>query len=230
LVPLRVAALHRAVLEVVVDAPLNPPTARVQSRVTTPTTPRPAPPTDIHRRPPPVAPHIVPRPSVIPTTRIPARPTARGTMSKIAPHINLALMQEKGEGDQKDFQAVLKCYLKAVKRGHAYAQFAVGKLYFEGKDVAKDYNKSMMWYLKAADQRLPEAQDAICDLYFYGHGVPKDDSKALEWAFKAADQGFPAGIRSVAVHYHEGLGVTQDYALALKWHLKAADLGDADAL
>ncbi|KAK3816993.1 MAG: hypothetical protein J3R72DRAFT_497898 [Linnemannia gamsii] len=186
-------------------------------------------PTMNHRRLPPVTPHIIPRPPVLPAVQHAPRPTARSIMGSIAPHINLVLLQEKGEGEQKDVLKALESYLKAVKKGHAYAQFAVGKLYFEGKDVAQDYTKSMVWYLKAAELGLADAQDAIGTLYHNGHGVPKDDSRTLEWTLKAANQGFAPAIRGVGYCYHKGLGVIKDYSLAMQWYLRAADLGDTYA-
>ncbi|KAF9118949.1 hypothetical protein BGW39_000732 [Mortierella sp. 14UC] len=133
----------------------------------------------------------------------------------------------KLKGDKKDFLKASECNLKAVKKGHAYAQFAVGKLYFDGKDATQDYNKSMAWYLKSANQGLPDGQVEVCDLCYYDRGVPKDYSVSLEWALKAADQGFLAGIRSVGIYYHPG--ATLDYSLAMQYYLKAAKLGDADA-
>ncbi|KAG0276698.1 hypothetical protein BGZ95_007162 [Linnemannia exigua] len=152
LVPLRVAALPRAVMEIVVDAPLNPPVAHALSRVVTPLTPRSAPPSAMYRRPPPATPHVVPRPPVLPGGQQTPRPTARSIMGRIVPHINLVQLQGKGEGDKNDFPKFLECYLKAVYKGHAYAQFAVGKLYSDGKNithnshfrgVAQDYAKAM---------------------------------------------------------------------------------------
>ncbi|KAK3816990.1 MAG: hypothetical protein J3R72DRAFT_503073 [Linnemannia gamsii] len=114
------------------------------------------------------------------------------------------------------FNDAVYCYLKTVKKDHAYAQFAVGKLYFDGKDVAQDYTKSITWDLKAAELGLADGQDVIYDHYFYGYGVPKDDSKALEWVFKAVDQGFPAVMRSVGFHYYGGLGVIQHFSVAME--------------
>ncbi|KAG0364250.1 hypothetical protein BGX24_004716, partial [Mortierella sp. AD032] len=167
LVPLRVAAVHRAVLEIVVDAPLNPPAAHVQRRIVTTPAPRTAPPTAMHRRLPPVTSHIVPRPPVLPAVQQAPRPTARSIMGRIAPHINLMLLQDKGEGDKKDFLQALKCYLNAVHKGHAYAQFAVGKLYFDATQdshdlgVVPDYTKAMDWFIKAADLGDADAQNEI---------------------------------------------------------------------
>ncbi|KAG0251559.1 hypothetical protein BGZ95_006864, partial [Linnemannia exigua] len=201
LVPLRVAALHKAIMEIVVDAPLNPPAARLQSRVITPPAPRPAQSTVMHRRPPPETPIIVPRPPVLSAVHQvhqAPRPTARSVMIRLAPHFNLVLLQKKGEGDKKNFLTVLECYLKSVHKGHAYAQFAVGKLYFDGKDVAQDshsrgvvqdYTKAMEWFVKAANLGDVDAQNKIGEQYTQGQGVSQDYKKAMGWLTKAADQG-----------------------------------------
>ncbi|KAG0374146.1 hypothetical protein BGX24_010795, partial [Mortierella sp. AD032] len=208
LFPLRVAALHRAVMEIVVDTPLNPLVAHVKRKVVTPPAPRPAPPTARHRRPPPATPHIVSRPPVLLAVQQAPRPTARNTMGRIALHINLALLQERGEGEQKDFLKALECYLKAVHKGHAYAQFAVGKLYFDGKDTAQDshslgvvqdYTKAMEWFTMAADLGDADAQNEIGVLYTRGHGVSQDYNKALEWLTKAAKQGHSAAQANIGM-------------------------------
>ncbi|KAG0371759.1 hypothetical protein BGX24_001232, partial [Mortierella sp. AD032] len=225
LFPVRIAALHRAVMEIVVDTPPSPPAAHVQSRGVAPLAPKPAQPTLMHRRPPPSTPHIVPRPPVPPKAQQMPQPTARGTICKIASHINLSQLQEKGEGEKKDFPKALECYLKAVHKSHAYAQFAVGKLYLDGKDVAQDshslgvvqdYAKAMEWFIKAANLGDADAQNEIGVLYTHGHGVLQDYKKAMEWITKAADQGHviaQANIEILPIQERTHTLLTQTYEL-----------------
>ncbi|KAG0273169.1 hypothetical protein BGZ95_011003 [Linnemannia exigua] len=208
LFPLRVAAIHRAVLEIVVDAPLKLPVSHVQNGVFIPPTPRPAPLAAARGRPPPVPPHIVPRPPVLPVIQQAPRPTARSIMGRIASHINLVLLQEKGEGNKKDFPIFLKCYLKAVHKGHAYAQFAVGKLYIDGKVVVQDCTKAMEWFIKAANLGDANAQNEIGVLYTQGHGVSQDYKKAMGWLTKAANQGHAIAQTNISI--------LQDHNKALK--------------
>ncbi|KAG0271686.1 hypothetical protein BGZ95_000468 [Linnemannia exigua] len=232
LFPLRVAALHRAVVEVVVDAPLNLPAAHVQSRVATPPAPGPAPRSVMHRRLPPITSHIVPRSPVPPAVQQAPRPTARSIMGRMASHINLVLLEEKGEGDKRHFPKVLECYLKSVHKGHAYALFAVGKLYFDGKDAAEnshglgvvqDYTKAMEWFIKAANLGDAGAQTAIGEMYAQSHGVSQDYQKAIEWLTKAADQGHALALTNIGMLYHGGHCVLQDHDKALEMQQQALD-------
>ncbi|KAK3836714.1 MAG: hypothetical protein J3R72DRAFT_202049 [Linnemannia gamsii] len=222
LIPLRIAALHRAVMEIVVDTPPSPPAAHVQSRGVTPLAPRPAQPTLMHRRPPPATSHIVPRAPVPPKAQQIPRPTARGTMCKIASHINLSQLQEKGEGEKKDFPKVLECYLKAVHKGHAYAQFAVGKLYFDATQdghsmgVVQDYTRAMEWFIRAANLGDAGAQNEIGVLYTQGHGVTQDYKNAMEWLTKAADHGHaiaPTNIGMLSLQGRIQALLAQNYEL-----------------
>ncbi|KAF9083554.1 hypothetical protein BGX23_011324 [Mortierella sp. AD031] len=93
-----------------------------------------------------LTPRTIPRP--VPRSIV--RPTAQGCIGKIAAHVNLKVLQEKGEGDQADFRKALECYLKGVKKGHAYAHFCVGKPYLDGKDVPQSYSRAMEWFLRVA--------------------------------------------------------------------------------
>ncbi|KAF9911862.1 hypothetical protein EC991_001766 [Linnemannia zychae] len=241
LAPLRVAALHRAVLEIIVDAPLSTPADHTQSRITKPPTPRPIPPTATYQRPPPILPLIVPRPPpilplivprppIIHVVQQPPRSTARSAISKIASRVNLELLQEQGEGDKKDFSKALKCYLKAVNKSHAHAQFAVGKLYFDGKDVLRDHKKASEWMTKAADQGHVEAQISLGNYYRLGLDVPQDYQEAFSWYFKAAEQGNGDAQYELGLMYYEGRGVAEDFSRSLEWVKKAADQGNIGAL
>ncbi|KAG0199434.1 hypothetical protein BGX33_011651, partial [Mortierella sp. NVP41] len=249
LIPRRIATLPDAVLEVIVDGPFNqvggtssPATPRT---LATPEQPMGTRQTNQSKHPsrsqhahnrfngqptprsiaPPLAPRTIPR--SVPRSIV--RPTARGSIGKIAAHVNLKVLEEKGEGDQAVFPKALGCYLKGVKKGHAYAQFCVGKLYLDGKDVSQSYPKAMEWFLRAADHGLAEAQDAVGDLYYSGHGVSQDYSMAKEWAFKAAHQGFAPAQRKIGILYDKGQGVPKDPSLALQWYIKAVGQGDAEA-
>ncbi|KAF9080276.1 hypothetical protein BGX23_002378 [Mortierella sp. AD031] len=96
--------------------------------------------------------------------RIPLKKDVKEIIRSIAAHVDLAALQEKGEGDAKDFLKTLTCYLNAVRRGHAHAQLCVGDLYAQGREIAQDSTRAFEWYLKAASQGDATAQRKIAFL------------------------------------------------------------------
>ncbi|KAG0376463.1 hypothetical protein BGX24_007725 [Mortierella sp. AD032] len=143
--------------------------------------------------------HIVPRPPVFPVVQQAPRPTTRGTMSMIASHINLSQLQEKGKGDKYDLPKVLECFLKVVHKGHAFPQFAVGKLYFARKDVAQDsddlwiiqdYIIAMEWFIKTVDREDADAPNEIGTYELHEYPIPR----LFIILPKDISEGKPAGL------------------------------------
>ncbi|KAF9087262.1 hypothetical protein BGX29_000914, partial [Mortierella sp. GBA35] len=93
--------------------------------------------------------------------RIPTKADARNVINRLATHVDLKALQEKGEGNPQDFATALGCYLKAVHLGHAHAQISVGDLYAHGQGVEQDSSRACQWYLLAADQGNVEARSKI---------------------------------------------------------------------
>lgn len=56
--------------------------------------------------------------------------------------------------------------------GDAEAQFNLGKIYANGKDVGQNYTKAVDWYLKSADQDHSMAQYNLGLIYSHIYGVP----------------------------------------------------------
>ena len=59
----------------------------------------------------------------------------------------------KGQGIAKDAKQAVNWYTKAAERGHARAQFLLGRLYYAGRAVPLDYKQALNWLTKAANQR-----------------------------------------------------------------------------
>ena len=146
-------------------------------------------------------------------------------MWRIAAQLDLATMQKRGEGDPKDFPRALECYLKAVNKGHAYAQFSVGRLYLEGKEVSAQWSGSLGHRTRVWLRHTMRSLTFILEEM----GVLEDYGMVMEWYVKAGDQGFVPAQHSVAFLYLLGLGVPQDYVKAGEWFRKAADSGFAVA-
>jgi uncharacterized protein len=79
----------------------------------------------------------------------------------------------------------------AARLGDSAAQYRLGKIYDEGRDVPKDEPRAMTWYRLAAEHGIPDAQCAVGLMYAQGRGTPRDDAEAVKWIALAADQGHP---------------------------------------
>ena len=116
-----------------------------------------------------------------------------------------------------------------AEKGDAEAQYNLGKMYHDGKDVAKDDVEAVKWFRKAADQGYAAGQNGLGFMYVTGDGVPKDEAEAVKWFRKAADQRYAKGQFNLGLMYDNGQGVPKDEAEAYKWWLLAGAQGDEDA-
>lgn len=136
-----------------------------------------------------------------------------------------ALWAGAGCGDQmSNDPAALQ---RAADRGNAEAQFKLGILYYQGKDVPENTHKGLALLQKAADQGYTPALYNLGLRYDHGGmGVEQDEAKAAALYQKAADQGHASAQINLGRMYAGGRGVPQDDAKAVKLFQKAADQGD----
>jgi general secretion pathway protein A len=80
-------------------------------------------------------------------------------------------------------------YRGAAEQGDAQAQFSLGLMYKEGREMKQDYEEAVRWYRKAAEQGHAQAQTNLGLMYSKGWGVGQDYEEAVKWYSKAADQG-----------------------------------------
>lgn len=109
--------------------------------------------------------------------------------------------------------------------GNPIAQFRMGQIYSEGKDLDKDDEQAAIWYRKSALQGHAGAQYAMGNLYFDGDLVKKNFKTALAWFTKSADQGNPDAQLLLGMMFLDGTGTKQDYEKSLIWLLKSANQG-----
>ncbi|KAG0064407.1 hypothetical protein BGZ89_009118 [Linnemannia elongata] len=95
--------------------------------------------------------------------------------------------------DSQNYQAAIKCYLKAANQGHPVGQRYVGAMHHSSESVTQYYSIAIWWYLKSVDQGDAEAYLNIRTLYKHGHGVPQDFSRAMNWYQDAANHGLAEG-------------------------------------
>ncbi len=65
-------------------------------------------------------------------------------------------------------------YTKAAEAGEAEAQYILGMLYFNGKDVTADLAAAANWIEKAAHKDHAASQFQLGVMYWTGKGVPQD--------------------------------------------------------
>ena len=117
------------------------------------------------------------------------------------------------------------------RQNDAEAQYQLGLMYEQGKNVKKDYKKAIEYYEKAGNLGHTEAQYSLGIMYFSGRGkeVHKDYKKAFVWLEKAGNQGHVQAQKQLGDIYYYGNGLKQDYSKACEWYEKAAIQGHAEA-
>ena len=91
--------------------------------------------------------------------------------------------------EKRNYAEAIKWYRNAAERGHAGAQYELGKCYANGDGVSHSYAEAVKWYRKAAAQDHAEAKYNLGVHYASGWGVPEDKYEAVKWYRKAAEQG-----------------------------------------
>ena len=104
----------------------------------------------------------------------------------------LGLCLNKGprfaSGMPTDVEESVEWLRLAADRGHAGAQFDLGRCYYDGEGVAKDVERAAMWLKKAAEQGHMKAQKYLSLCYTKGEGVEQDRGKAANWLIQAVQQ------------------------------------------
>jgi uncharacterized protein len=87
-----------------------------------------------------------------------------------------------GYGMQQDQKQAAYWYELAAQKGHAEAQFNLGRLYAEGKGgIPHDEEQAVRWVRAAASQGYPPAQARLGSRYATGLGIPEDTKRAYFW-------------------------------------------------
>ena len=100
----------------------------------------------------------------------------------------------------------------------AYAQIALGQMYYDGDGVLQDRKEAAKWWRKAAQQGYADAQYNLGVMYYKGEGVIQDFKEAVKWNRKAAEQGYADAQNNLGLMYSKGEGVIQDYIQAHAWY------------
>ncbi len=128
-----------------------------------------------------------------------------------------------------DYQAAFKGLSKYARKGEAYAQGLLGKMYADGQGTPQNDALAVEWLSRAAARGDELAQNRLGDMYAEGRGLPQDLEKAVGFYREAAEQYNAAACYSLGLAYEEGRGVAVDHAAALRYFRLAAKLGNAGA-
>ncbi len=133
-------------------------------------------------------------------------PAAFKAFSKLAKHgdlaamRNVALMERKGLGTDKDPEAARKLYLYVASAGLPTAEYDLAEMLLHGEAGDPDPKTAARWFRAAAIADHPLAQYELGKLYEEGSGVPKDLTKAQLLYEKAAARGvWDATVRLAAL-------------------------------
>ncbi len=128
-------------------------------------------------------------------------------------------------GVPRNYQEAHKWYRLAAENGVAQSQIALGRMYWEGRDIPQDYRAAMRMFELAAAQGASGGQTGLGTMYLNGYGVEKDYHAAMKWFQLAADQGDGFAQLQLGHMYYEGTGVPQDLVQAHMWFSLAATKG-----
>ncbi len=135
----------------------------------------------------------------------------QANQGEVLPQYYFAETLENGYGTQggKDEKSALDWYRKAADQGYAPAQYALGRLYNEGRGTRKDYEAANEWLGKAAGQGLRDAQFQLGYNYLLDRGR-KDLAEGAGLMRQAADQDHPEAQYYLGVLSALGLGTAPD--------------------
>ena len=106
------------------------------------------------------------------------------------------------------------------------AQYALGKIYLEGKHIPKDINKAIKYLTQSAEQENEWAAYQLGKIYLLGKDVPKDTEKAVANLTKSAEQGNQFAQYILGKIYLLGKDVPKDTEKAVAYLTKSAEQGN----
>lgn len=129
----------------------------------------------------------------------------------------------------KAYDAAWEECARQAQTGDAAAQYQLGRMYLEGKDVKADASEAAYWLRKAASNGNADAMVAVGILFKEGRGVLPDDRIAAEYFWRAAENGNAEGAYRYAEMLRDGIGVEKNNSKAYYWFQQAAAQDFKDA-
>ncbi len=116
-----------------------------------------------------------------------------------------------------------------AEQGDGEAQWEVGKMYYNGKDVEKDIAEAVNWFERGAAGGHAEAANTLGFLFQKGNGVTQSYQRALELYEAAAAKDLALALNNLGVMHRHGYGVPVNLEKAVKYYQMAAEKGSRDA-
>ncbi len=107
--------------------------------------------------------------------------------------------------------------VRAAELGNAQAQYELGRLYDNGKEVLQDEEAALKLYTAAAEQGHVEAHYSLGWMLIEEGGVLQDNEAALKWWTRAAELGDTRTPYLLGCMYALGEAVPQNNVLAFMW-------------
>ena len=132
--------------------------------------------------------------------------------------------------DRGDF-ALARPVLRAwAERGDSSAQFALARMYANGRGVEQDTKQAERWYRRAGQQGDTRAMVELGRLYAAGRDIAKNLPEAVQLFRTATTRGDPLGALNLGILHLDGEGVPKNPELAFEFIESAAKRGSADAM
>lgn len=94
-------------------------------------------------------------------------------------------------------QSDLKCLIQNAENGDSEAQFLLGNLYINGRELPKNNREAAKWFLMSGSQNKSVSQRQLARMYMTGSGVAKDLIESYKWASIAASNGDTPSIKII---------------------------------
>ncbi|MFZ2955620.1 MAG: tetratricopeptide repeat protein [Candidatus Ozemobacteraceae bacterium] len=109
-------------------------------------------------------------------------------------------------------------YRQAAEAGIPEAEFAYGKLFFEGRGVPQNFSETARWYLRSAEHGFSPAQHAYGWMQLYGIGTSMNLPRAIVWLQKAVHHGYAFAHYDLVVARFLGLLLWPEYPEMIRFY------------
>lgn len=127
--------------------------------------------------------------------------------------------------DIESSRYIVQLWMPLAQRGHARAQYIMGRMHLAGRGAPRHFGKAMLWFAKAAEQGYADAQLSLGLMYLKGQGTTKSERRAAFWLRQAAEQGMVRAQCYLSRLYALGIGVPRSYVYGYMWAMLAATGG-----
>lgn len=115
-----------------------------------------------------------------------------------------------------------------AEEADAAAQYRIGMMWEEGKNVVQSSVQAARWFRRAAEQGHVTAQYLLGLNYAGGLGVTKDLVQSEHWFRMAAEQGDADAQAKLGIILQFGHGIPANPMEAASWYRLAAEQGNAE--